>query len=72
MPDNNDSNKNHGSDLAQVVSRRPLTAEATWFLWWTEWPWTSLSLSSATGQPLKRLIDDVNAETETGHPGLTS
>jgi hypothetical protein len=22
------------------------------------------------GQPLKRLLEDVNAETETGHPGL--
>jgi hypothetical protein len=22
--------------------------------------------------PLKRLLDDVNAETETGHPGLNS
>jgi hypothetical protein len=24
------------------------------------------------GRPLKRLLDDVNAETETGHPGLNS
>jgi hypothetical protein len=23
-------------------------------------------------RPLKRLLDDVNAETETGHPGLNS
>jgi hypothetical protein len=24
------------------------------------------------GRPLKRLLDDVTAETETGHPGLNS
>jgi hypothetical protein len=24
------------------------------------------------GRPLKRRLDDVNAETETGHPGLNS
>jgi hypothetical protein len=24
------------------------------------------------GQPMERLLDDVNAETETGHPGLNS
>jgi hypothetical protein len=24
------------------------------------------------GRPLKRLLDDITSETETGHPGLSS
>jgi hypothetical protein len=47
--DTNEGSKNEGKGrvMAQVVSRRPLTAEARvrarvipcWDLWWTKWHW---------------------------------